>query len=84
YFIISILAHRNPSQCNLIHKTYAETYGEDLLKSLEKELSSNFERAILLWTMDHTERDTFLANEATKRGFKQSGFNGNSLNKVFT
>ncbi|KAF6144119.1 hypothetical protein GIB67_004792, partial [Kingdonia uniflora] len=37
--IISILAHRNAVQRNLIRKTYAKTYGEDLLKSLEKELS---------------------------------------------
>ncbi|KAF6149131.1 hypothetical protein GIB67_025987, partial [Kingdonia uniflora] len=65
--IISILAHRNAAQRNLIRKTYAETYGEDLLKSLEKELSNDFERAILLWTMDPAERDAFLANEATKR-----------------
>ncbi|KAF6176842.1 hypothetical protein GIB67_026529 [Kingdonia uniflora] len=59
--IISILAHRNAAQCNLIHKTYAETYEEGLLKSLEKE------REILLWTMDPAEGDAFLANEATKR-----------------
>ncbi|KAF6145631.1 hypothetical protein GIB67_018737 [Kingdonia uniflora] len=36
-------------------------------KSLEKELSSDFEMAILLWTMDPAEHDAFLANEATKR-----------------
>ncbi|KAF6151090.1 hypothetical protein GIB67_042425, partial [Kingdonia uniflora] len=64
--IISILAHRNAGQCSLIRKTYAETYGEDLLKSIKKELSSDL-RAILLWIMDPAQRDAFLANEATKR-----------------
>ncbi|KAI9118954.1 hypothetical protein K1719_009629 [Acacia pycnantha] len=42
--IISILAHRNVSQRKLISETYATTYGEDLLASLDKELSSDFER----------------------------------------
>ena len=41
--IISILGHRNAAQRKVIQKTYAETYGEDLLKVLDKELSSDFE-----------------------------------------
>ncbi|KAG7031296.1 Annexin D6 [Cucurbita argyrosperma subsp. argyrosperma] len=41
--IISILAHRNEAQRSLIRKTYAETYGDDFLKELDKELSSDFE-----------------------------------------
>lgn len=41
--IISILAHINPNQCKLICQTYAETYGEDLLKALDKELTNDFE-----------------------------------------
>ncbi|KAA8546821.1 hypothetical protein F0562_003255 [Nyssa sinensis] len=65
--IIQILAHRNAAQRNLIRETYAATYGEDLLKELDKELSSDFERVVLLWTLDPAERDAFLANEATKR-----------------
>ncbi|XP_031288235.1 annexin D1-like [Pistacia vera] len=65
--IISILAHRNAAQRKLIRQTYAETYGEDLLKALDKELSNDFERVVLLWTLDPAERDAFLANEATKR-----------------
>ncbi|KAG2711887.1 hypothetical protein I3760_04G098400 [Carya illinoinensis] len=64
--IISILAHRNAAQRKLIRQSYAEAYGEDLLKSLDKELSSDFERLVLLWTLDPAERDAFLANEATK------------------
>ncbi|XP_057975500.1 annexin Gh1-like [Malania oleifera] len=65
--IISILAHRNAAQRELIRQTYAATYGEDLLKALEKELTSDFERIVLLWTLDPAERDAFLANEATKK-----------------
>lgn len=41
--IISILGHRNVGQRKLIRQTYAETYGEDLLKALDKELTSDFE-----------------------------------------
>nr|VDD54605.1 unnamed protein product [Brassica oleracea] len=65
--IISILAHRSAEQRKLIRQTYHEVFGEDLLKSLDKELSSDFERAILLWTLEPGERDALLANEATKR-----------------
>ncbi|KAK4772303.1 hypothetical protein SAY86_014078 [Trapa natans] len=67
HLIISILAHRNASQRRLIRHVYAETYGEDLLKSLDKELSSDFESTVLLWTLEPAERDAYLANEATKR-----------------
>ncbi|KAI9117107.1 hypothetical protein K1719_012106 [Acacia pycnantha] len=66
--IISILAHRNASQRKLISETYAATYGEDLLASLDKELSSDFERIVMLWALGPpAARDAFLANEATKR-----------------
>ncbi|CAI9777639.1 unnamed protein product [Fraxinus pennsylvanica] len=65
--IIQILAHRNAAQRKLIRETYAATYGEDLLKDLDSELSSDFQHAVLLWALDPTERDAYLANEATKR-----------------
>ncbi|KAJ4701320.1 Annexin [Melia azedarach] len=65
--IISILGHRNAEQRKSIRKTYADTYNQDLLKALEKELTSDFERAVLLWTLDPAERDAYLADEATKR-----------------
>ncbi|XP_073066689.1 annexin Gh1-like [Primulina eburnea] len=65
--IISILAHRNAAQRKLIRQVYAETYGEDLLKALDKELTNDFERVVLLWTLDPPERDAYIANEATKR-----------------
>lgn len=46
--IISILAHRTVAQRSLIRKTYSEIYGEDLLKELDKELSSDFEARFCL------------------------------------
>ncbi|OIW02104.1 hypothetical protein TanjilG_26644 [Lupinus angustifolius] len=66
--VISILAHRNAMQRSLIRQTYAETFGEDLLKSLADELSGDFERAVLLWILNPAERDALLANEAIKKG----------------
>ncbi|KAM7256081.1 hypothetical protein ACFE04_011822 [Oxalis oulophora] len=65
--IIDILAHRNAEQRKLIRQKYAETFNEDLLKELNKELTSDFERVVVLWTLYPSERDAFLANEATKR-----------------
>ncbi|XP_058185123.1 annexin Gh1-like [Rhododendron vialii] len=65
--IIQILAHRNSAQCKLIRQTYADLFKEDILKELDKELSNDFERVVLLWTMDPAERDAFLANEETMR-----------------
>ncbi|KAL0432705.1 UNVERIFIED_CONTAM: Annexin D1 [Sesamum latifolium] len=70
--IISILGHRNAAQRKLIRQVYAETYGEDLLKALDKELTNDFERVVLLWTLDPPERDAYLANEATKRWTKSN------------
>ncbi|KAI3978522.1 hypothetical protein MKX01_015697 [Papaver californicum] len=65
--IISILAHRNAAQRKAIRQTYTENFGEDLLKKLDKELTSDFESLLLLWTLDPAERDATLANRATKK-----------------
>ncbi|GKD75047.1 annexin D2-like protein, partial [Tanacetum coccineum] len=65
--IIQILAHRDGAQRKKIHETYSQTYGEDLLKDLDSELSSDFQWAVLLWTLEPAERDAYLANEATKK-----------------
>ncbi|KAL2906074.1 Annexin D2 [Bienertia sinuspersici] len=65
--IITILAHRNAYQRKMIREVYSSTYGEDLLKALDKELTSDFERAVNLFALDPPERDAFLANEATKK-----------------
>uniref|UniRef100_A0A7N0TSH2 Annexin n=1 Tax=Kalanchoe fedtschenkoi TaxID=63787 RepID=A0A7N0TSH2_KALFE len=64
--IISILAHRTAAQRKAIRQAYQEIYGEDLLKDLNAELSSNFQRIVFLWTLEPAERDAYLANEATK------------------
>ncbi|KAK8710927.1 hypothetical protein V6N13_146236 [Hibiscus sabdariffa] len=65
--IIDILAYRSAAQRNSIRKAYKEAYGEDLLKSLEKELTSDFERIVLLFTLDPAERDACLASQSTKK-----------------
>uniref|UniRef100_A0A7N0UJU7 Annexin n=1 Tax=Kalanchoe fedtschenkoi TaxID=63787 RepID=A0A7N0UJU7_KALFE len=46
--IISILAHRNADQRKAIREAYASTYGEDLLKELDRELSNDFEVQIVI------------------------------------
>ncbi|RRT48910.1 hypothetical protein B296_00052730 [Ensete ventricosum] len=73
--IISVLAHRPAAHRREIRRAYAEIYGEDLLKSLDKELTRDFEvattylsqRAVLLWVMDAAERDAVLANEVVRK-----------------
>ena len=41
--IVSVLGHRSASQRIQIRQAYYETYGEDLFKSLDKEISGDFE-----------------------------------------
>ncbi|KAL9672876.1 hypothetical protein QQ045_029129 [Rhodiola kirilowii] len=43
------------------HESYASTYNEDLLKQLDKELLSEFERVVLLWTLVGICVDPFCA-----------------------
>ncbi|KAM0922852.1 hypothetical protein ACQ4PT_005896 [Festuca glaucescens] len=65
--IISILGHRDAAQRRAIRKHYADTYGEELLRSITDEISGDFERAVILWTLDPAERDAVLANEGAKK-----------------
>ncbi|RWW85327.1 hypothetical protein BHE74_00005991 [Ensete ventricosum] len=68
--IISVLAHRPAAHRREIRRVYAEIYGEDLLKPLDKELTRDFEvcaRAVLLWVLDAAERDAVLANEVVRK-----------------
>ncbi|KAK9134289.1 hypothetical protein Syun_013619 [Stephania yunnanensis] len=65
--IISILAHRTSTQRKLIRQAYAELFGVDLLQSLDKELSSDFEKVVLLWTVDPAERDAILAHDTARK-----------------
>lgn len=41
--IISILGHRTAAQRRAIRQAYRQTYNEDLLKSLDGEISGDFE-----------------------------------------
>ncbi|PON81883.1 Annexin [Trema orientale] len=70
--IISILAHRNANQRSSIRQTYFETYGEDLLKALDSELSGDFGRAVHLWTLHPAERDALVAYEAIRKNTTSS------------
>ncbi|WCJ28932.1 annexin 8 [Euphorbia peplus] len=65
--IISILGHRNSFQRKLIRMAYEEIYQEDLITQLRYELSGEFERAICLWTLDSSDRDAMIANEALEK-----------------
>ncbi|XP_074585085.1 annexin Gh1-like [Curcuma longa] len=65
--IISVLAHRPAAHRREIRRAYAEIYGVDLLKPLDKELTRDFERAVLLWAVDSAERDAVLANEVVRK-----------------
>ncbi|CAN6874047.1 unnamed protein product [Brassica oleracea] len=70
--IISILAHRNAAQRSLIRAVYAANYNKNLLNELDKELSGDFERAVMLWTLEPVERDAYLAKESTKMFIKNN------------
>ncbi|KAK3128761.1 hypothetical protein QOZ80_6BG0466000 [Eleusine coracana subsp. coracana] len=65
--IISILGHRDAAQRRAIRRAYAEKYGQELLRSITDEISGDFERAVILWTLDPAERDAVLANEAARK-----------------
>ncbi|BAF19090.1 annexin Gh1 [Oryza sativa Japonica Group] len=71
--IISILAHRDAAQRRAIRRAYADTYGEELLRSITDEISGDFERAVILWTLDPAERDAVLANEVARKWYPGSG-----------
>ncbi|KAH0460640.1 hypothetical protein IEQ34_011303 [Dendrobium chrysotoxum] len=65
--IISILAHRSAAQRRQIRQAYADIFGEDLLKSLDKELTHDFEKVVLLWVLDSAERDAVLAYDSARK-----------------
>ncbi|XP_078165472.1 annexin Gh1-like [Carex rostrata] len=65
--IISVLAHRNAAQRKAIRQAYQATYGKDLLESLLHETHGDFEKLLLLWTLEPSERDAILANEAATK-----------------
>lgn len=65
--IIRVLGHRNAVQRHKIKETYQQLYNESLLDRLHSELSGDFEKAVILWTLDPYERDAKLANESLKK-----------------
>ncbi|KAK8923758.1 Annexin D1 [Platanthera zijinensis] len=65
--IVTILAHRFVGQRRQIRQAYADLFGEDILKSLDKELRHDFENLMHLWVLDLVERDAVLAHESAKR-----------------
>ncbi|KAJ1700158.1 hypothetical protein LUZ63_008670 [Rhynchospora breviuscula] len=65
--IISVLGHRNAAQRKAIRDAYQATYGKDLLESLLHETRGDFEKIVLLWTLQPGERDALLANEAAAK-----------------
>ncbi|XP_042490966.1 annexin D3 [Macadamia integrifolia] len=65
--VIWILGHRNASQRKKIRETYQQLYNESLIDRLYSELSGDFRKAVILWTLDPPERDAKLANEALKQ-----------------
>ncbi|KAJ3679590.1 hypothetical protein LUZ60_017601 [Juncus effusus] len=65
--IVSVLAHRDAAQRRAIRDAYQATYGKDLLETLLHETHGDFEKVVLLWTLDPRERDAHLANEAATK-----------------
>ncbi|KAL5708336.1 Annexin D3 [Ranunculus cassubicifolius] len=65
--IIWILGHRNATQRRLIKDTYKELYNQSLLDHLEAELSGDFGKAVVLWSLDPPERDAKIANGFLKK-----------------
>ncbi|KAF1896810.1 hypothetical protein Lal_00034511 [Lupinus albus] len=68
--VIEILCHRNAYQRQQIREAYLDLHGEDLIKRLESELSSNFERAMYRWILEPAERYALLANVAVRNAKK--------------
>ncbi|GAV79023.1 Annexin domain-containing protein, partial [Cephalotus follicularis] len=64
--IIWVLGHRNASQRKKIRDFYQELYNESLIDALHSELSGDFRKAVIMWTIDPPERDAQLARDALK------------------
>ncbi|KVH90837.1 Annexin [Cynara cardunculus var. scolymus] len=62
--VISVLAHRDATQRELIKQEYLTMYSEDILTRLTNELSGNLETAVLLWMDDPAGRDAKILSQA--------------------
>jgi len=65
--LIEILGRRSAAQRAEIRRAYASVYKESLLTRLDSELSSHFQKAMILLTTDPAERDAKLVREALGR-----------------
>uniref|UniRef100_A0ACD5XFX5 Uncharacterized protein n=1 Tax=Avena sativa TaxID=4498 RepID=A0ACD5XFX5_AVESA len=65
--LIEILGRRTAAQRAEIRRAYASVYKESLLTRLDSELSSHFQKAMILLTTDPAERDAKLVREALGR-----------------
>lgn len=65
--LIEILGRRTAAQRAEIRRAYASVYKESLLTRLDSDLSSHFQKAMILLTTDPAERDAKLVREALGR-----------------
>ena len=57
--IINVIAHTNASERAIIRNMYTQTYGENLIKRLEGETSSDFQKCVVGAFMTPTEYDAY-------------------------
>ncbi|XP_042515817.1 annexin D3-like [Macadamia integrifolia] len=71
--IIRILGCRNSSQRKKIREIYQHLYNKPLTDTLKSKLPhdylvfSDFKKAVIMWTMDPSERDAKLANKSLRK-----------------
>lgn len=65
--LVEILGRRTAAQRAEIRRAYASIYKESLLTRLDSELSSHFQKAMILLATDPAERDAKLVREALGR-----------------
>eukprot|EP00252_Welwitschia_mirabilis_P023335 TRINITY_DN656_c0_g1_i1.p1 TRINITY_DN656_c0_g1~~TRINITY_DN656_c0_g1_i1.p1 ORF type:complete len:315 (+),score=55.67 TRINITY_DN656_c0_g1_i1:240-1184(+) len=70
--IIEILGHRTAAQRKAIRESYNQLFQEDFLKRLRSETTRDFEKALLLWSLEPAERDAILTHEAIKKHHPES------------
>ena len=64
--IINVIAHTNASERAIIRNMYTQTYGENLIKRLEAETSSDFQKCVVGAFMTPTEYDAYCLYRAMK------------------
>ena len=64
--IINVIAHTNATERAMIRNMYTQTYGENLIKRLEGETSSDFQTCVVGAFMTPTEYDAYCLYKAMK------------------